>query len=73
LRDDGAVVWLNGSELVRSNMPATGDIVWGTSASTAAVGADETAFFSYPIDPRELRTGINVLAGGSSSGWKRKQ
>jgi len=62
LRDDGAVVWLNGAELVRSNMPATSAIMWSTSASTAATGADESAWFSYVLDARELRTGSNVLA-----------
>lgn len=62
LRDDGAVVWLNGAELVRSNMPPTGDIVWGTSASTTVGGVDENVFVSVTFDARELRRGTNVLA-----------
>ena len=35
LRDDGAVVYLNGTEVVRSNMP-TGTIAYTTRASSAA-------------------------------------
>jgi hypothetical protein len=62
LRDDGAVVWLNGAEILRSNMPATGEIGWGISASTGVTGTDETAFFTTTIDARELRAGVNVLA-----------
>ncbi len=62
LRDDGAVIWLNGTEVLRSNMPATGTISWGTQASAAVGGADENVFITYTLDARDLRTGTNVLA-----------
>jgi hypothetical protein len=62
LRDDGAVVWLNGAEVLRSNMPATGALTWATSASTAISGAAEGAYQDFVIDARELRTGVNVIA-----------
>jgi hypothetical protein len=62
LRDDGAVVWLNGTELVRSNMPPAGDITWGTSASTDVSGTSENTFVTHQLDARELRAGTNVLA-----------
>ena len=62
LRDDGALVWLNGAELVRSNLPPTGEIVWGTSASTALGGTEENAFVSFTLDARELQRGTNVFA-----------
>lgn len=62
LRDDGAVVWLNGAELLRSNMPTTGTITSATSATTGISGADENVFVTYTLDPRELRNGTNVLA-----------
>ena len=45
LRDDGAVVYLNGSEVFRTNMP-TGAISHTTPASAAIAGADESAFVS---------------------------
>src|SRR5262245_49904612 len=44
LRDDGGVVYLNGVEVFRSNMPQ-GPIGITTLASAAAAGADETSFF----------------------------
>ncbi len=62
LRDDGAVVWLNGRELVRSNLPDTGAILPSTQALTAVGGADENVFLTLPGDVRLLRTGVNLLA-----------
>src|SRR5215218_7714607 len=50
LRDDGAVVYLNGAEVWRSNMPA-GAVSYTTPASVAIGGADESAFFQTNISP----------------------
>ena len=61
MRDDGAVVWLNGVEVARSNMPA-GEILPDTLASAAVSDGDETAFFSWSLDPAGLLEGDNVLA-----------
>ena len=58
LRDDGAVMYLNGSELPRSNMP-DGAIDHLTLASG---GANETTWYEYTIDPGLLAEGENVLA-----------
>jgi len=60
LRDDGAVVYLNGQEIARSNMP-TGTVTSSTLASVAVGGAEESAFFSFNVDPALLQTS-NVLA-----------
>ncbi|MCI0537618.1 MAG: PKD domain-containing protein [Verrucomicrobiales bacterium] len=60
-RDDGAVVYLNGRELLRSNMPE-GTISSTTLASTTAGSTDETTFFQSDVDPAFLRTGTNVFA-----------
>jgi hypothetical protein len=62
LRDDGAVVYLNGAEVFRSNMP-TGAITAATLA-TAAISGDEesTLFQSAAIDAALLRNGTNVIA-----------
>ncbi|MCA9200466.1 MAG: lamin tail domain-containing protein, partial [Planctomycetales bacterium] len=71
-RDDGAVVYLNGKEVVRSNMPG-GTISYDTYAAGVAGGGDETTFFEYAIDLNDLVNGTNVLAvevhqtSGSSS------
>ena len=72
LRDDGAVVYLNGVEVWRTNMP-TGTVGYLTPASVAIGGADETTFVQTTISPTLLVTGTNVLAielhqsGGTSS------
>lgn len=63
-RDDGAVVYLNGIEIGRSNMPA-GVITKDTLASSSAGGADESAFFplAFTTPPLPLLVaGENVLA-----------
>jgi hypothetical protein len=60
VRDDGAVVYLNGRELVRDNLPA-GPISSQTLASSA-VGVDENQFHRYDLSPSSLVTGRNVLA-----------
>jgi hypothetical protein len=60
-RDDGAVVYLNGVEVLRSNMP-TGAITYQTKASTTVSGADQAAYFEFNMAPSLLVTGTNVLA-----------
>ena len=70
-RDDGAVVYLNGTELARSNMPS-GAIDYLTLASTPIAGGDESALNTFELD-NTLQAGENVLAveihqiGGNSS------
>ena len=62
LRDDGAVVWLNGSEVFRSNMP-TGTITHTTLASSSALPLDETTtFYATNANPALLHAGVNLLA-----------
>jgi VCBS repeat-containing protein len=61
LRDDGCVIYLNGVEVARSNMPS-GAITYTTLAPVAIGGADESAWLEAPIDPSRLVAGNNVLA-----------
>ena len=62
LRDDGAVVHLNGNEIFRSAMPA-GTISYGTFASSTASGSDETTnFYATAVNPELLVEGVNTLA-----------
>jgi hypothetical protein len=59
--DDGAVVYLNGLEVARVNMPGTpgqNDITFTTPASSTV----EEAWGSYPVDPGLLLAGTNVMA-----------
>jgi len=60
LRDDGAVVYLNGEEVVRSNMPE-GDITYNTLASDPFGGDQENQFFDFKV-PSNLEAGENVIA-----------
>src|SRR4029078_1660169 len=53
LRDDGAVVYLNGTEVFRTNMPA-GAINYVTPAATALGGADESTFISVNLSASML-------------------
>ncbi|MFQ5594251.1 MAG: metallophosphoesterase family protein [Anaerolineae bacterium] len=61
LRDDGAVVYLNGTEVFRTNMSggATG---YDTLAASTIGGSNESAFFATSIDTAILNTGSNVVA-----------
>lgn len=61
VRDDGAVIYLNGVEVGRSNMPA-GVIDFQTLALTPVNGDEEGTFFEASIDPSHLVSGTNVLA-----------
>ena len=59
-RDDGAVVYLNGIEILRDNLPG-GTITSTTPASTAATD-DGATFTSFPVPVNLLLAGENVLA-----------
>jgi hypothetical protein len=61
VRDDGAVVYLNGVEVFRSNMP-TGTITNTTRASGAVNGNAERQWFTGTINPALLVAGNNVIA-----------
>ena len=61
LRDDGAIVYINGTEILRSNMPA-GAIAYGTFSSTIVDGADESIYFPYIIPKSVLINGTNTIA-----------
>jgi hypothetical protein len=61
MRDDGAVVYINGAEVLRSNMPQ-GPIDFQTYALNIVGGADESTYFSSDIDPTVLVGGVNLIA-----------
>ncbi|MBL0268842.1 MAG: T9SS type A sorting domain-containing protein [Chitinophagaceae bacterium] len=60
-RDDGAVVYVNGTEAVRSNMPA-GVIAHGTLAAGNVSGAAETADNTYILSSSLFVNGNNTIA-----------
>lgn len=72
VRDDGAVVYLNGVEVFRNNLPTT-PITSSILASVALSGGDEFIAEETNLPPALLRNGTNVVAvevhqqsGGSS-------
>jgi hypothetical protein len=58
LRDDGLVIYLNGTEIWRNSMPA-GDI---THTTRAAVATEALDFLEVSISSSQLLTGTNVIA-----------
>ncbi|MBN2636957.1 MAG: CotH kinase family protein [Prolixibacteraceae bacterium] len=59
--DDGAVVYLNGNEVVRENLPA-GEITPSTTALDGVSGSAEVNFTLYSIDKTNLVEGENLVA-----------
>ena len=61
MRDDGAIVYLNGIEIYRTGMD-TGTPTHVTYATNSASGADEYLFYSANFDSALLTAGTNLLA-----------
>lgn len=61
LRDDGAVVYINGVEVWRSNMPS-GTITYGTSASGTIAWPNENDWQAVNVSASYLQNGPNVIA-----------
>ncbi|MFO1003367.1 MAG: chitobiase/beta-hexosaminidase C-terminal domain-containing protein, partial [Planctomycetaceae bacterium] len=60
-RDDGAVVYVNGVEVTRSNMPS-GVIAASTPAISSVGGGDEQTFYEFDVNPALLVNGQNTIA-----------
>jgi hypothetical protein len=60
-RDDGAVVYINGKEVYRTNMPST-DINYKTLASKALNYEEESIFQKTVVSGEVLKKGDNVIA-----------
>ena len=61
MKDDGAVVYINNSEVLRSNLP-TGAINYSTTALSAVGGNDENTFAEFSIDTAFLNSDTNIIA-----------
>ncbi|HPE77015.1 MAG TPA: lamin tail domain-containing protein [Draconibacterium sp.] len=59
--DDGAVVYINGTEAFRANLPDT-EITFDTKAIKSVSGTGETVFSTFIIDKGLLKTGQNTIA-----------
>ena len=60
-RDDGAVVYINGVEVARSNM-AGGSVGYRTRASAHVTGHAESAVTTFTVSSSVLEAGSNVIA-----------
>ncbi len=61
IRDDGAVIYVNDTEVFRSNM-TNGPVSYRTYATNVVGGAEENSWFTNAADARVLREGTNILA-----------
>jgi hypothetical protein len=61
MRDDAAVIYLNGREMVRSNLPS-GPVSFGTAAEHVITGNDESRYTRHVVVGALLASGTNVLA-----------
>lgn len=59
--DDGAVVYINGVEVARQNMPA-GAVTNTTNATKDITGTTQKVYFMYELDKSVLTSGENVIA-----------
>jgi len=64
LRDDGAIVYVNGVEVFRTDMPYDTyvPVNFQTQALFAIGGAEESAFFYHRVNPKLFVEGTNLVA-----------
>ncbi|HYH08867.1 MAG TPA: fibronectin type III domain-containing protein [Thermoanaerobaculia bacterium] len=63
VRDDGAIVYINGTEVWRNNMSATGTIGYATLAyGSVSSSTDERTFITKSISASVLQAGVNTVA-----------
>lgn len=61
MRADGAVLYLNGVEIARHNMPA-GNVAFATRALSAVTGTNAVRYYDFPLAVSNLVRGRNLLA-----------
>ena len=59
--DDAAIVYLNGVEVIRTNLP-DGAVTYQTGATEAWGGAEERDFHMFTVETDDLVTGTNTIA-----------
>ncbi len=60
-RDDGAIVYLNGVEIMRDNMPVA-PTTFQSTANTSVGVPDESTFFSFNVPSSALIAGVNIVS-----------
>lgn len=67
--DDGVVVYVNGVEAGRANLPATGTISWNSYATAAPLTANATPV-TFTVPGSVLVTGTNTVTAQVSSNYR---
>lgn len=62
IHDDGAVVYVNGVEVIRSELMPQGEINYLTGTTTFVPNDQENSFFSYPVNKSYFVSGENSIA-----------
>ncbi len=60
-RDDGAAVYVNGTEVFRDNLPS-GSMVYATPALAAIEGEAEAEYVSFSVPTNVIKAGLNQVA-----------
>ncbi|WP_051197432.1 alkaline phosphatase PhoX [Flavobacterium soli] len=60
-RDDGVIVYVNGVEVIRDNMPS-GTITHTTGASNTVNSGDETNYFLFDLPKTVFQNGVNRIS-----------
>ena len=61
LRDDGAIVYLNGTEILRENM-LSGTPTYDTWAATTTSSPEQNTVYTRSVSASSLRAGTNIVA-----------
>jgi len=61
-RDDGAIIYINGKEVWRTNMPNFNKISNKTKAVEVIKGSKEDKFYTKVLFPNNFLSGINIIA-----------
>lgn len=62
MHDDGAVVYINGKEIFRTEMMPMGSITHNTPARQSCNDVNQNEFYTYKISPGHFVTGVNTIA-----------
>lgn len=62
MHDDGAVVYINGKEVFRTEMMPTGTITHNTPARQSGNDVNQNEFYTYKISSDHFVTGVNTIA-----------
>jgi len=60
--DDGAIVYVNGVEVIRTSLMPTGTVTFTTGTTGFLPNSEENKYHSYAIQGSSFQTGENIIA-----------